>query len=334
MNQKTIAQQADVSIATVSRVINNRPGVSDDTKQRILQLLEANAYVPDNNARTLRTSKSKAIGFLISNFANPFFITIYQGLESVCREQGYNIVIGNTNESVKQERDQIDLFLSYRIAGIVASFVGPQESTLKKLKNYGTSILALDRQKANITADTVTMDNIGGARQQVGHLAALGHKNIALIHGQPTDVVAGERLKGFKEGMTEHGLDIRPEYMLSGALNESEAYLAAIKLLNMERRPTAVVAHNNLMTIGAYKAIKDMRLRIPQDISIIGFEDFDFAAYLNPGLTMIERSLHQMGEISARMVIERIENRYTGQPRIISFPARLKVRDSCAPVLN
>lgn len=333
MNQKIIAQQAGVSVATVSRVLNGHAGVSDKTKKKVLELLDSNAYVLNNNARNLRMSKSKTIGFSISNFSNPFFISIYQGLDPICREKGYSIIIGNTNECIKQEREVFDLFLSYRVAGIIASFVDPQESTLKKLHNYGTSILALDRRLENVSADTVTMDNINGARQQVDYLASLNHKRIALIHGPLTDVVAVERHKGYCKGMEEHGLKIHPEYVLSGAFNESEAYLATIKLLSITPRPTAIAVHNNLMTIGAYKAIQDMRLQIPQDISLIGYEDFDLAGYLKPGLTMIERSLQQTGEVSARMIIERIENFYTGEPRIISLPAKLKMRDSCAPLI-
>lgn len=331
MNQKSIAKQAGVSVATVSRVLNGYAGVSEKTKQKVLTLLDANAYVLNNNARNLRMAKSKTIGFLISNFSNPFFNSIYQGLEPVCREKGYSIVIGNTNESAEQEREVIDLFLSYRVAGIIASFVDPHENTIKKLDNYGTNILALDRHKENISADTVTMDNVHGAQQQVEYLAGLGHKCIALIHGPLTDVVASERYKGYVEGCKKHNIKPASEYMFSGDFNEAEAYLATIKLLSLTPRPTAIVVHNNLMTIGAYKAIQDMHLQIPNDISIIGFEDFDIAEYLKPGLTMIERSLHQTGEVSGRMIIERIENVYTEEPRVVSFPAQLKVRDSCAP---
>ena len=333
VNQKRIAKLAGVSVATVSRVLNGYDGVSDKTKQKVLTLLDSNAYVLNSNAQNLRMSKSKTIGLSISNFSNPFFIDIYQGLESICRHKGYSIIIGDSSENAQREREVIELFLSYRVAGIIASFVDPHESTLRKLENYGINVLALDRHIEGVSADAVTMDNVGGAKQQVDYLAKMGHKRIALIHGPLSDVVAKERYAGFFEGCKQHNLDIGTEYMFSGAFNETEAYLATIKLLGLPQRPTAIVVHNNMMTIGAYKAIQDMNLKIPQEISLIGFEDFDIAGYLKPGLTMIERSLYLTGEAAGRLIIERIENTYTGEHRVVSFPAKLKIRDSCAQLI-
>ena len=146
MNQKEIAKKAGVSVATISRVINGEEGVSQEKRQKILELLDKYAYVRDINAKNLRTSRSKAIGFLISNFENPFFVSMYQGLEAVCRKNGYNIIIGNTNEDIRQEQEAIDLFLSYRVAGIVASFVDPQETTLRKIKNLSLIHISRGRQ--------------------------------------------------------------------------------------------------------------------------------------------------------------------------------------------
>jgi len=332
LNQKDIAKKVGVSVATISRVINGEEGVSKSTREKVWKLLEQYAYVRDNNARNLRTAKSKTIGFLISNFSNPFFISIYEGIETVCAERGYTIIIRNTNENVQQEREAIDLFLSYRVAGIIASFVNPQESTLKKLKNYGTCILALDRQQKNIDADTVTMDNFSGASMQVDYLADLGHKRIAVIHGFLTDVVGQDRLNGYLETMKKRKLEILPSYMLCGKYNEEEAYLATMQLMHLNPRPTAIVTHNNMMCIGAYKALKDMNIKIPEEVSLIGFDDFNFSGYLEPSVTLVERSLEKMGEISCKMLIERIENEYAADARVVVLPAKLRINNSCAPV--
>lgn len=329
MNQKEIAKKAGVSVATISRVINGEEGVSQEKRQKILELLDKYAYVRDINAKNLRTSRSKAIGFLISNFENPFFVSMYQGLEAVCRKNGYNIIIGNTNEDVRQEQEAIDLFLSYRVAGIVASFVDPQETTLRKIKNFGSNIIALDRQQKNIEADTVTMDSFTGAKMQVEYLAGLGHKRIAVIHGTTNNLPGEERLNGYMAAMEEHSLKVHPNYVVSGFFNEEDAYTATVQLMGQNPRPTAVITHNNLMCIGAYKALKDLNIRIPQDVSLIGFDDFDFADYLEPSLTLIDRPLKTMGEIAGKMLIERIEGKYSGKARLVVFPAKLRVNHSC-----
>jgi DNA-binding LacI/PurR family transcriptional regulator len=267
----------------------------------------------------------------MSNIANPFFIAIYQGLEPICKKHGFNIILGNTNESIRQEKEAIDLFLSYRVDGLIASFVDPQESTLKKLNNYGTSIIALDRQQKNIDADTVTMDNLNSAKEQVHYLASLGHRRIAVIHGTTNNLPGEDRLKGYKTAMQELGLSILPGYAVSGKFNEKEAYNVALGLFKCAMPPTAIVVHNNLMCIGAYKAIKDLGLKIPKDISLVGFDNFDFADYLDPGLTFIERSLQETGRISGTMVMERIEKKYEGDARVVILPYKLRINGSCAP---
>lgn len=331
MNQKSIAKQAKVSVATVSRVINNRGSVSEATREKVLEVLKNNAYVIDNNARYLRTAKSKTIGFLVSNFSNPFFISIYEGVEPVCHKQGYNIIIGNTNENIEKESEAIDLFLSYRVAGIIANFVEPQQSTLKKLENYGTCIFVIDRPQDMIRADTILIDNLRGSEQQVDYLADLGHRRIAVVHGLTSDTVGKERLKGYYTAMKRRDLEILPGYVICGKYKEAEAYRATIQIMQLMPRPTALITHNNLMCIGAYKALKDLNIKIPDDVSLIGFDDFNFSDYLEPSISLIDRSLKEMGEVAGQMIIERIEGKFTGEARTVILPFTLKINKSCAP---
>lgn len=184
MNQREIAKLAGVSSATISRVINNDPGVSDETRKYVREIIEKYSYVTNVNARNLRMSRAKAIGFLISNFSNPFFVSIYQGMEKICTEKGYNIIIGITNEKTELQKKAIDLFLSYQVSGIIGSFVDMDEPTLKKLKGMKDNVILLDRHIKGIEADTIEIDNEGGAVQQVNYLADLGHRKIAVIHGK------------------------------------------------------------------------------------------------------------------------------------------------------
>lgn len=328
MNQREIAKLAGVSSATISRVINNDPGVSDETRKYVREIIEKYSYVTNVNARNLRMSRAKAIGFLISNFSNPFFVSIYQGMEKICTEKGYNIIIGITNEKTELQKKAIDLFLSYQVSGIIGSFVDMDEPTLKKLKGMKDNVILLDRHIKGIEADTIEIDNEGGAVQQVNYLADLGHRKIAVIHGK-NDSPGVSRLEGFYKGMKDRGLSVRPEYVICGNYNEQDSYYSTVQLLQLPDMPTAIIAHNNLMCIGAYKAIRDLGKKIPEDVSLIGFDNFDYANYLEPGITLIDRPVDQMGEMAAKMVFERLEYTYTGSARRIVLPVKLKISKSC-----
>jgi len=329
MNQRQIAQLAGVSTATVSRVINKDKRVSDATRRKVQRVIDKNFYVQNLNARNLRASNTNTIGFLVSNFANPFFIAVYSGLEPICRKQGYNIIIGNTNEDVEQERKAIDLFLQYRVDGIVASFVQPDETVLNKLRSFNAEVLMLDRLLDNFRSDYILIDNVNGAIEQVKYIAGLGHKKIAVIKGTDFESNGKFRMQGFIRGMEECGLPVRDEYIVSGDFLEEAAYSAAVKLMHLPDPPTAIIAHNNLMCIGAYKALKDMRLSVPEDVSLIGFDDFELSEHLQPSITLIDRPIREMGEMAGKMLIERIEKQYTGEPREVIFPVKMRIGGSC-----
>ncbi|MGI6070242.1 MAG: LacI family DNA-binding transcriptional regulator [Blautia sp.] len=333
MNLSEIAKLAGVSTATVSRVINDDDRVTEKTRNKVTKIIEQYAYVQNANARNLRTSTSKSIGFLISNFQNPFFIDLYSGFEPMCKRNHYNIIIGNTNEDVEQEKEAIELLLRYRVDGIVASFVGPSEGTLNKIKRLGVKVVSLDRQLENLESDLIAIDNINGAMQQVEYLANLGHRKISLISGTSFDSNGKNRLKGFIKGMEKCKIPVNPDYIVSGDFLEERAYSAAVELMHREQRPTAIITHNNLMCIGAYKALKDMGVKIPEEVSLVGFDDFVFSQHLQPSITLIDRPVKEMGELAGKMIIDRIEGKYQGAPREIIFPVHLRQGGSCMRIL-
>lgn len=328
MNQKEIARLAGVSVATVSRVINNDINVSDGTRRKVENILKQQSYVANINARNLRATRTKMIGYLISTFNNPYFISIYEGLEKICKEQGYNIIIGITNEDVKTQKEAINMLLSYKVCGIVGSFVAPDKSTIEKLKKMCDFVISIDREIPGLEADLICVDNEFGGAEQVRHAIEYGHEKIAVIYGTEDSVGIG-RLKGFKQCMRKYGCEIRDEYMVPGAFNETTSYLSTISLLTLPDPPTVILAHNNLMTIGAFKAIKDMHLDIPGDISLIGFDDFSLADYLSPGITLIQHPAYEMGEISAKTLFERLEHTCGGTYKKIMLPVKLEIRGSC-----
>ncbi len=328
MNQKELAKIAGVSSATISRVINDEPNVKPETKEYIKAIIQKYNYVTNINARNLRASSSKTVGFLISNFNNPFFVTIYQGIESICRQHGYIVIVGITNERAEDQEKAIDLFLSYQVSGIIGSFVDVDMKTLNKLQKFKKNVISLDREFDIFDFDTIVIDNEYGGVEQVNYLYSLGHKKIAVIYGK-LDSPGKERLNGFEKGMAQNGLGSREEYKICGNYNEQDAYYATIKLLQLKDPPTAILVHNNLMCIGAYKALKDLKIGIPKDVSLIGFDNFEFADYLEPGITLINRPINQMGEMAGEMLFDRLKNKYNGEPRRIILPVKLKINNSC-----
>lgn len=329
MNLREVAKLAGVSTGTVSRVINNDPRVTEKTKERVQKVIDEHGYVRNMMARNLRRAQSHDIGFLISNFANPFFQDVYAGFGPVCRKLGYNIIIGNTNEDVEQERVAIDRMLSFRVDGIVASFVGPNCQSMEKICRMGVHVLQPDRKVSGLSSDSVVIDNIAGAIQQAEYIARLGHTRLTLIKGTDFDSNGIERLKGFYLGMEKMGLPVDKEYIVSGDFLEDAAYRATVELLSRPVRPTAIIVHNNLMCIGAYRALRDMQIHIPQGISLMGFDDFAFSQHLQPAITLIDRPKREMGELAGKMIVERINGTYTGEHREIVFPIHLKTGGSC-----
>ena len=330
MNQKEIARLSGVSTATVSRVINKDPRVSQKTRQAVEKVLDRYSYVANLNARNLRVVRTKTVGYLISSFNNPYFISIYEGLEEMLSTRGYNVIIGITNEDPKTQREAIDLLLSYKVCGIVGSFVEIDETTRNKLRQMCDFVISLDRRIPDFETDYVGVDNIFGGIEQVRHAASHGHKKIAVIYGTQ-DSVGTERLGGYTSAMEELGLDIRPEYMVPGNFNEAESYRATLSLLHLADPPTAILAHNNMMCIGAYKAIRDMHLDIPDDISLIGFDNFSLADYLGTGITLIEHPAYEMGQVAAQLLFERLDSRRSPSeaPRQVILPVKLIIRGSC-----
>ena len=328
LNQKEIARLAGVSVATVSRVINNDANVSEKTRDKVRNILAQQSYVTNINARNLRTARTKTIGYLISTFNNPYFVSVYEGLEKICKEHGYTILIGITNEDPKTQLEAIDMLLSYKVCGIVGSFVTPDNITIKKMKKMCDFVISLDRSVPGLNADLICVNNEFGGAEQVRHAVEYGHERIAVIYGKEDSVGIG-RLKGYKQCMEHYGCKIRPEYMVPGEFNETVAYLSTLSLLTLPEPPTVILAHNNLMTIGAFKAIKDMHLSIPDDISLIGFDDFSLADYLSPGLTIIQHPAYEMGEIAAKTLFDRLSGKYTGEQKNVMLPVKLEIRGSC-----
>ncbi len=332
MNQRDIAKLAGVSSATISRVINEDPSVSPKTYERVMQVIRKHGYVQNAMARNLRMNSTKTIGYLVPDIKNPFFPSLLSGFQEMCFKKGYDIIFENTADDFEKEKKAIDTLMRYRVDGLLAVFVNADKA-IERFGNIGIPMVLIDR-KATIKQehDYLLIDNVDGIKQIVKYLASLGHKDIALLYG-PKEITPGiERYNGFLAAMQEQGLAVKEEYLLPGRFVEKCSYEATKKLLALEKRPTALIAGNNLSCIGAYEALKDSGVKIPQDISLVGFDDFVLAAHLNPPITVVKRPTTEMGRIAAEMLLERIDKGNTSRkivPRTIIVPTELCIRESC-----
>ncbi|MDD5016507.1 MAG: LacI family DNA-binding transcriptional regulator [Eubacteriales bacterium] len=331
MNQRDIAKLAGVSSATVSRVINNDPSVSAETNKKVSEVIKKYGYVQNAVARNLRLANTKTIGYLVPDISNPFFPAVLGGIERICNSRGYDIIFENTDEDEEIERKAISSLLRFRVDGLIAVFVRCNQADLQRIKMMGIPVVLLDR-KIEYTEDYdyVGIDNIGGLYSIVEYLYKLGHRKISIIYGSQDITPGYERLNGYKAAMKKFGIAINEGYLINGDFTEEGAYKGVVQLFSNDELPTAIITCNNLMTMGAYKAIIDMGIKIPDQVSLIGFDDFDFATHLVPPITVVSRATSEMGKLAAEFIIDRIDGNTSDEPRRVFLPTKLIARGSCS----
>lgn len=336
MNQHDVANLARVSSATVSRVINNEPNVSDKTAKKVIEIIHKYGYVQNAVARNLRMASTKIIGYLVPDISNPFFPQVLGGIEAACWKKGYDVILENTHEEINKEKEAINTLLQYRVDGVIADFVDTNSDDIKKFEKMGIPLVMIDRKvTVGEKTDSIIVDNVGGMVQIVEYLIGLGHKKIAMIHGSKINTPGIERMEGFYLAMQSAGIEINEDYVLNGMFSEEGGYACTCKLMHMKEPPTAIITANNVMTMGTFKALVDNFIQIPKDVSLVGFDDFPMAAYLSPPLTVINRPTWEMGQIAAEILLERIENKNADHPmKEMVLPTNLLIRESCAPVIK
>lgn len=334
MNQKDIAKLAGVSSATVSRVINCDTKVSPDTYEKVRKIIDEYGYVQNAIARNLKKASTKTIGYLVPDIKNPFFTSVLVGFEEMCYAKGYDIIFENTNENIEKEKKSMQTLLSYRVDGLLAVFVDTENQYIQSFDDMGIPIVLIDRKSQKETKhDCIVIDNYDAMKKMVDYLVSLGHTDIAIAHG-PVNVTPGkERLDGFYAAMKQAGIKVNRDYVFCGEFSEEGTYEAVLKLLKLKKLPTALITTNNLSTMGAYAAFVDNNVKMPQDMSLLGMDDFLLAKHLSPPMTVVSRSNTTVGRIAGEMLMDRIElgEDHTRIPqRLKVLPTELCVRKSCA----
>jgi len=328
---RQIAERAKVSIGTVSHVINDTAKVRDKLRQRVLDAIRSLGYQPSQLARGLRRNQTNIVVMIVPDITNPFFPAVVRGVEDVAYKGGFRLVLCNTDNDAQKETFYLNEMRSYRPAGwlVIPATDSHIAMQLKSSAIAGPPVVCIDRQPPGWKGDVVLVANEAGAHSATQHLLRMGHRQLAVITGPLHLTNAVERLKGFKRALAESKVPIETEYIQEAQFNRQSGYQAATRLLRMLPRPTAIFACNDLMAMGVLMAARELGLHCPEDISIVGFDDLDFAEFTAPALTSVHQPGYQLGTTAARLLLDRIDGSKEPAQKI-ALPSELKIRHSVA----
>ncbi|MEM6431787.1 MAG: LacI family DNA-binding transcriptional regulator [Deinococcota bacterium] len=322
-----IAQKLNLSTATVSRALSRPDLVAEETRERVLTAVKAYGYTPNAIARSLKQGSTNTLGVIVSDIQNPFYATVVRAIEQFASQHGYSCIVCNADEDPQKEEQAFGLLSELQVSGVIHASTGMSLDVLERRQREGFIIIDIDRYSGLKNVDAVTVDNVLGASLAGQHLLELGHKQIAVITG-PLHLSTGfERLKGFENALEQAGVDLPSRYIQVGTFRESSGYEAALALLDLREPPTALFTANNEMMAGALAAIRERELKIPDDISLISFDDVRWARYIESPLTVVAQPAEDLGVTAARLFFERLQGR-SEVVREVLLP-HLIVRDSC-----
>jgi LacI family transcriptional regulator len=331
VTQADVAKRAHVSQAMVSYIVNENGTVSvpDETRQRILAAMDDLGYVPNITARRLRSSKTFTIAGIIPDVTNPFYPAFERGIQDVADQQGYDLIMYNTDGSEHKERKYVESLMQGRVDGLIGVFFHLSAKDLLPLLEQNLHVVrleAMQKQPGPLPLDNIFIDNIAAAAEAVNYLIQRGHRRIGMLtsHEGP----AKYRVQGYRKALTEHSIPVDESSIRHGSYDEDGGYDTMRGLLEGKEVPSAVFAANDLMAMGALVAIREARLSVPDDVAVVGFDDIPSAKLVFPPLTTIAQYQRQMGQRAAEMLFERLNGAAPSSGRSVQMPYQLVVRTS------
>ncbi|MFM2086124.1 MAG: hypothetical protein RLZZ237_993 [Pseudomonadota bacterium] len=324
-----VARAADVSLSTVSHVLNGTRKVSPKTVAAVNAAMQQIGYVPNMLARALAGSSSGTIGVAISAFTNHYFSETVRAIEAACTRHGLMMLFSDTHDDPAQELKVVQNLHQRRVDGIVLAPSGdPDKLALNYLSSNKIASVLVDRMSP-LPFDQVGVENVEATAQLVSHLITVhGHRRIGFIAGAAGLSTTNERVEGYRLALARAGITFDTALVRSGDSNLARSGAATRELLQLDQRPTAIVAGNNLMTIGTMHALRDAHIAVPQEVALAGFDDFDWADYFSPRLTVMAQPLEELGSMAVDLLIERIANPGRAQHASRLAPT-LRIRNSC-----
>jgi LacI family transcriptional regulator len=327
---KDVARLSGVSAMTVSRVINESPRVSPETRRRVEQAIAELRYVPSRLARGLSRRRTGTLAVIVPDVANPFFTNIVRAAEEVARRADYSVILSDTRADLVVERDVIEDLIAQRVEGIVIAPVSNRSRAhLRRLAEFGVPFVLIDRTVPGVESDAVVGDSVGGAQGLLEHLISLGHRRIGLIIESDEVSTARDRKQGYEAALAAAGITFDPALVVETTVDPDGGATGMHRLLELEDPPTAVFTVNNLVAVGAVEAVRGAGLEVPDDIALVCFDDIEYASRLSPFLSAMEQPAETFGTLGTQLLLERIEGRGPERRRVVILPGQFVVRKSC-----
>lgn len=332
-NLHNVAERAGVAPITVSRVINKSGYISQATRERVESVIKEMGYIPNSLARGLRSKKTNTLALLVTDITNPYFTLMARGVEDVAGASNYVVVYCNTDESETKEEGYVNLLAQRQVDGVLLVPSGDRSKTVEFLVANEIKVVAVDRRVSNVAIDTVRSDSEGGAYRLTQLLIALGHTQIAIIAGPQVVSTATDRVAGYKRALAEAGLADKAQ-VYYGVFNQQSGFALTEQAMQQSPQPTAIFGTNNFITIGVTKALQARGLRIPEDISVVGFDDLPESMLLSPFLTVAAQPAYEMGRIATELLLKRIAGKGPEDVTDLILPTTIVERNSIGPNPN
>lgn len=325
-----VARLAGVSVASVSRVLNDTDAVADSTRLKVLKAVEHLDFRIDLRARALSRQKSETLGIVVADVSNPFTAQVLKAIDFVTRANGFGLLLSDSGENADRERANLDAMLAQRIEGIIYLPVTLSGKSLHRLIAEDIPVVCLDRYVEDVATDAVVVDNDRAGVLSAEVLVDAGHTRLGVIVAGET-TVGRDRLTGFKGALARLGVALDPTFVRLGDLSLESGRDHTLSLCGGSCGPTALFVQNHPMALGALLALRQLGLRVPEDVSIVSFDDPSWAQLLEPGLTTIRQPTYELGSAAAELLIDRVTRRYVDAPRRIVIEPSLVVRHSVGP---
>ncbi len=326
---KDIAEEAGVSVTTVSRALNDKKDICPHTKERVLNIVNNMHYSPNAVARGLKLRRTRTIGAVISDISDPFFAPIVRGIEHTARHGGYNLIICDSNEDYETEKDELHTLMEQRVEGLLITPTQTRSEDIVRLKTRKIPFVLLCRHfdLEGLETDYVSTDDIKGAFSATKYLIERGHRKILFINGPTYVSSAKERLAGYKQASFEAGVVIDESLIREGAITMEHGYRNMKNALKECPRFTAVFAYSDFVALGITQALREADLRIPQDIAVVGYDDIDISSFLEVPLTTVRVPKYDLGVAGFKLLARRLTGKVNYPQRVI-LPTELIIRKS------
>jgi len=325
---KDVALLANVSVTTVSHVVNKTRFVSQESSARVEDAIRTLGYVPSAVARSLKSKTTRTLGMLIPNSSNPYFAQLVHSVEAHCFGAGYNLILCNTSDEPNRQSIYLQVLAERRVDGLIVVSTGEDDSLATQLLGLTVPTVLVDREISGLRCDLVETANVDGGLMATRHLLELGHQSIACIGGPRGLVVSEQRIKGWQQAMLAAGLsEMTPDLLLYSNFTSQGGYLATQAMLKLNPIPTAIFLCNDLMAIGALRAAHEAGLCIPDALSTVGFDDIELASFTSPPLSTVAQPTRRIGKLAVDLLLELISGG-RHKPRQVLLQPELRVRNS------